>query len=175
MEIVVPEAFKPLFEQSDDRPIVKVPADVLRAKAAPVAKVTARHKHLAENMVKIMKQARGIGLAAPQVGVSEQLIVIAPEGSAMILYNPEVLEEEGAAMGEEGCLSIPGLYGDVERPEKIKVKALNRKGRDVELVLEGIDARVALHEIDHLNGVLFIDKVDESTLHWRHPDDQDED
>ncbi|HRI45177.1 MAG TPA: peptide deformylase, partial [Fimbriimonadaceae bacterium] len=85
------------------------------------------------------------------------------------LINPEIVAQEGSQIGEEGCLSIPGLYGDVERAAWVRVEAYDRKGRPIEIEMEGIAARVVLHEVDHLNGVLFIDKVDEATLHWQHP------
>jgi peptide deformylase len=174
MEIVVPDAYRHLFDQESHAPVVKIPAEVLRQTAKPIERVTNRHKFLAENMVKIMRQARGIGIAAPQVGVSERLIVVQPDSQPIILYNPEILEMEGSQIGEEGCLSIPGLYGDVERAAWLKVKGLDRKGRESTWEMEGMAARVVLHEVDHLDGVLFTDKVDAATLHWRLPDEEDE-
>jgi peptide deformylase len=81
---------------------------------------------------------------------------------------------EGSQIGEEGCLSIPGLYGDVERAAWLKVKGLDRKGRESTWEMEGMGARVVLHEVDHLDGVLFTDKVDAATLHWRLPDEEAE-
>ena len=86
------------------------------------------------------------------------------------LINPKVVRQEGMGVGEEGCLSIPGLYGDVERPHAVEVHATDRKGRNIKLELEGLKARVVQHEIDHLDGVLFIDKVDAKTLHWVNPE-----
>lgn len=170
MEIVVPEEYRYLYQVSDERPVVKIPDPVLRAKAIAVARVGARQRLLAENMIRIMKQAHGVGLAGPQVGVSERICIVAPNGDRpLVLINPEVLHTEGSVVGLEGCLSIPGLYGDVERPEFAEVRALDRKGRELIYEFEGMAARVALHEIDHLDGVLFIDKVDPATLHWEHP------
>jgi peptide deformylase len=90
------------------------------------------------------------------------------------LINPEVVHAEGEMIGEEGCLSIPGLYGDVKRARKVEIKAFDRKGREVEYEMEGMSARVIQHEIDHLDGILFIDKVDPASLHWMHPYADDE-
>lgn len=174
VHIVVPDEFKYLYVQDKERPVIKIPAEVLRQAAKPVTKVTKKQQVLAESMVKIMKAANGVGLAAPQIGILERVIVIAPQGKAMVLINPEITHREGESVGEEGCLSIPGLYGDVVRAKKVTVQALDRKGREVEYDMEGMSARVVQHEIDHLDGVLFIDKVDPATLHWMHPYVDDE-
>lgn len=173
MEIVVPDEFKYLYVQNAERPVVKVPAPVLRQVAKPVAKLTAKHAKLIDDMIRIMRLANGIGLAAPQVGVLDRVIVVAAGGMKPLpLINPVVLSTEGSQIGEEGCLSIPGLYGDVERAAAVRLEAYDRKGRPIELEMVGMAARVALHEIDHLDGILFIDKVDEATLHWQHPGSQ---
>lgn len=169
MEVVVPESFAHLYETNPDRPVVKVPEPVLRQVAKSVEKVTPRHRLLAENMVRIMKKSYGVGLAAPQVGVSERIIVVAPEGKAIVLFNPVITAQSGKEIGEEGCLSIPGLYGDVERFSEIEVEGLDIKGRPVAYAMDGFAARVVQHEVDHLDGVLFIDKVDPATLHWMEP------
>jgi peptide deformylase len=171
MEIVVPEEFRYLYVQNKERPVVKVPAPVLRQKATDVGKMTRKTQELIENMLKIMKHANGIGLAAPQIAVLQRIIVMAPEGiKPVALINPVVVKREGEQVGQEGCLSIPGLYGDVVRPSYVEVEALDRRGRERTYELEGLPARVVQHEIDHLDGVLFIDKVDPATLHWTHPD-----
>ncbi|OWU65461.1 MAG: hypothetical protein CBB60_004575 [Armatimonadetes bacterium Cent15-Ar3] len=86
------------------------------------------------------------------------------------LINPKIIKAEGEQIGQEGCLSIPGLYGDVKRYDYIEVEAMDRRGRELVFELEGMPARVAQHEIDHLDGVLFTDKVDPATLHWEDPD-----
>ena len=172
MQIVVPDEFKYLYVQDEERPIVKVPADVLLAKAAEVERVTKRHQMIADNMVRIMRDARGIGLAAPQIGISERFIVVAPEGKPMIIFNPIITKAEGSQIGEEGCLSIPGLYGDVERAEYVEVTGLDRKGRESVWEMEDLAARVLQHEIDHLDGVLFTEKVDIATVYWQHPSQQ---
>lgn len=169
MEIVVPAEFEYLYATNDERPVVKIPAPVLRQKAAAVEKLNKRHVKLAENMIRIMKEARGVGIAAPQVGVAERIIVIAPEKKPIVLVNPKITDSSGTQIGEEGCLSIPGLYGDVERAMAVTVEAYDIKGRPVDYDMEGYAAVIVQHEIDHLDGVLFIDKVDEKTLHWQDP------
>lgn len=170
MEIVVPSEFEHLYKTGPDRPVIKIPDPVLRTKANPVAKITKRHLKLAENMVRIMKDARGVGIAAPQVGVSERIVVIAPDKKPIVLVNPSIIERDGVQVGEEGCLSIPGLYGDVERSQSVSVEAWDIKGRPIAYDMEGYAAVVVQHEIDHLDGILFIDKVNEATLHWQDPE-----
>lgn len=170
MEVVVPTELEHLFVTDEAHPVVKIPADVLRRVAKPVEKVTKRHKFLAENMVRIMKDAHGVGIAAPQIGVSERVIVIAPEGKPIVLVNPVILESsEEKITNEEGCLSIPGLYGDVQRHAAVEVEGYDIKGRPVNYGLEGYAAVIVQHEIDHLDGVLFTDKVDPKTCYWIDP------
>lgn len=176
MEIVVPDEFKYLYARNDERPVVKIPDPVLRAKAKVVLKLGKKQLLLIEELMRVMRQANGVGLAAPQVGILQRVIVVAPDGmkpTAMI--NPRVVKAEGEFVGQEGCLSIPGLYGDVTRPEYVEIEALDRRGREVVYELEGMPAKVAQHEIDHLDGVLFIDKVEMATLHWAHPTSVDHD
>lgn len=171
MEVVVPEEFRYLYVRDPSRPVVKIPDPVLRQKAAEVVRVTRRTQLLIDDMLRIMKKANGIGLAAPQVGILQRIIVVAPEGMRPTpLINPRVVKAEGSAVGEEGCLSIPGLYGNVIRPSEVEVEALDRKGRRTTFSLKGLKARVVQHEIDHLDGILFIDKVDTATLHWMNPE-----
>lgn len=175
MEIVVPEDYQYLYVQNKERPVVKVPAEVLRQKAAPVEKITKKQLFLIDDMIRIMKMANGVGLAAPQVGVLQQIIIIAPDGVRPTpLINPVIIKAEGEVIGEEGCLSIPGLYGDVKRYSYVEVEAIDRKGREFVYELEGMSARIVQHEIDHLEGILFTDKVDVATLHWRNPERDDE-
>lgn len=176
MEIVVPDEFKYLYARNDERPVVKIPDPVLRSKAAPVLKLGKKQLLLIDDLMRVMRQANGVGLAAPQIGILQRVIVVAPDGmkpTAMI--NPRVVEAEGEFTGQEGCLSIPGLYGDVTRPAYVEIEALDRRGREVTYELEGMPAKVAQHEIDHLDGVLFIDKVEMATLHWAHPTSVDHD
>lgn len=171
MHIVVPDEFKHLYEQSPVRPVVKIPAPVLRDKAQAVERISKKTQALIDDMMRVMKKANGVGLAAPQVGVLQRIIVIAPQGvRPTALVNPRILRSEGEQIGEEGCLSIPGLYGDVKRAAKVEVEAYDRQGRRVVYEMEGMPARVVQHEVDHLDGVLFIDKVDPATLHWMDPE-----
>jgi peptide deformylase len=173
MEVVVPEEFKYLYVQNAERPVVKIPAPVLRQKALEVSKLTKKTQALIDDMTKAMKKANGIGLAAPQLGQLQRVIVVAgPTGKTIALINPVIVKAEGEEIGQEGCLSIPGLYGDVKRAAHVEVEAVDRRGNEVTVEFEGLPARVAQHEIDHLDGVLFIDKVDISTLHWSHPDQE---
>jgi peptide deformylase len=108
-------------------------------------------------MIETMHAAEGIGLAAPQVGRRERLTVIDVEGVRRVLINPEIVEREGSAKGEEGCLSIPDIYGDVERATRVVVRALDRDGQPYELQAADLVARCIQHEVDHLHGRLFID------------------
>lgn len=171
MQVVVPDEFKYLYEVSSERPVVKIPDPVLRQKALPVEKINKRLGLLLDDMLRIMRQANGVGLAAPQLGKLQRIIVIAPVGyKPMALINPVITKFEGEEIGEEGCLSIPGLYGDVKRAAYVEATAFDRRGDEVELELEGMPARVLQHEVDHLDGVLFIDKVDLATLHWMNPE-----
>lgn len=142
-------------------PIVTDPSDVLRKVAKPVTKVNASVRKLLDDMAETMYDAPGVGLAAPQVGVSKRIIVIDPgdeETGLLQLINPEIVFKEGWVQGTEGCLSIPGYVGDVYRYEKIKVVALDRNGHKVYFDAEGWLARIFQHEIDHLDGVMYTDK-----------------
>jgi peptide deformylase len=171
MQVVVPEDFRYLYERNKERPVYKIPDPVLRKAALEVPKLSTKTLKLIDELMRVMKQANGVGLAAPQMGVLQRIIVIAPDGvKPTALINPKVVKAEGEQIGQEGCLSIPGLYGDVNRALYVEVEALDRKGREVVFELEGMPARVVQHEIDHLDGVLFIDKVDVKTLHWSHPE-----
>lgn len=175
MQIVVPDEFKYLYVTDAKRPVVKIPSKVLRQKAEEVRRVDKKTSELIDRMLKIMKEANGVGLAAPQIGILQRIIVIAPSGmKPLALINPVITAADGSDTGEEGCLSIPGLYGEVTRPDRVEVEGYDRKGRHVGFEMNGMAARVVQHEIDHLDGVLFIDKVDEATLHWTHPHAGDE-
>ena len=169
MDILVPEEYKPLWVQNDDRPVVKYPAEVLRKPAKQVDRVTKATRILIDRMKAVMKRANGIGIAAPQLGVSERVIIIADGKRPLALVNPVITKSQGAVIAEEGCLSLPGLYGDVQRNASVDVEAIDEDGRTVKLRLEGLAARCVQHEIDHLDGILFIDRVDMATLHWDWP------
>ncbi len=141
--------------------IVKEPAEVLRKKAKPVTKINASIRKLLDDMTETMYAAPGVGLAAPQVGVSKRLIVVDPQDGSGQLYqliNPEIVKAEGWVKGTEGCLSIPGMVGDVWRYEKVQVVALDRTGKKVWIDAEGYLAIIFQHEIDHLDGILYTDK-----------------
>jgi len=167
--VVVPEPFKVLWVTDEERPIVKYPAEVLRQKAAPVERVNKELRRLAEEMVRAMRSANGIGLAAPQLGRSVRLLISAAAGKPRAFFNPEILSAEGEQVAQEGCLSLPGLYGDVKRAAKVRVRFLDEENRVREETFEDLEARVMQHEIDHLDGVLFIDRVEVETLHWEWP------
>jgi len=144
------------------RIIVKHPDEILREKAKPVKAVTPSIQKLLTDMAETMYDAPGVGLAAPQIGISKRVIVIdvGDEHGLIEMVNPEILESSGEQFGPEGCLSIPGLQGDVRRKNKVKVKGLDRNGNEYTIEAEGFLARAFQHEIDHLNGVLFIDIAD---------------
>lgn len=132
---------------------------VLRKKAKPVPKVTKRVAKLLQDMVETMYAADGVGLAAPQIGLSERLIVVDVGDGPIHLVNPELVTGEGSVIDREGCLSIPGVYGYVERFERVVVTGLDAKGKPRRIDAEGWLARALQHEIDHLDGILFIDKA----------------
>lgn len=143
------------------REIRKIGDDCLRKKCRKVEVFDNRLKTLIEDMIDTMYDAEGVGLAAPQVGILKQIVVIdiGDEGEVHVLINPEILSSEGSQIGGEGCLSIPGEYEDVERPNVVTVKAQNENGESFTLTGEGYLARAICHELDHLSGVLFVDKV----------------
>lgn len=135
--------------------------DVLRKKCKIVEKITERELTLIKDMADTMYESDGVGLAAPQVGVLKRIFVVdvRDEDGLMVFINPEIIETSGSQIDEEGCLSVPGEAHEVERPNYVKVRAINEKGE--EFILEGEDllARAILHENDHLNGVLYLDHV----------------
>lgn len=132
---------------------------VLKKQCAPVTKITGRIKKLLDDMVETMHAADGVGLAAPQVGVELRVIVIDVGEGLIELINPVLLSWEGSQKGLEGCLSVPGVYGEVERYEKVVVEGLNRSGRRIRVSGAGLLARALQHEMDHLEGVLFVEKA----------------
>ena len=163
------------------RKIVTLPEAVLRRKAHTVTKIDKNLQTLIDDMIETMRDAPGVGLAAPQIGLSERIIVVeyfereedeekenAPK-KVWALVNPEIIKtSEETLMGVEGCLSIPALVGEVERHAAIQVKGLNRHGKPVKIKAEGWLARIFQHEIDHLNGVLFPDRA---TRVWKPQDE----
>jgi len=144
--------------------ILTYPNPVLRKKAEEVKEIDQDLIDLARQMAETMYAAPGIGLAAPQVGESIRLIVVdvsytQGKPDLKVLLNPEIVEREGSILMEEGCLSIPGIRADVERSQKVLVRGLDIKGRPVEIEAEGLLAVCLQHEVDHLDGILFIDHL----------------
>jgi peptide deformylase len=131
----------------------------LRLKAKRVPKVDDSVRRLMDDMVETMLDAPGVGLAATQVDVQLRVIVMKVDNQLYTLANPEVVRSAGEQIGYEGCLSVPGYIGEVARAEKVTIKALNRNGKEVRIKGEGLLARAIQHEIDHLDGVLFIDRL----------------
>lgn len=130
---------------------------VLRETTAPVAEVTDELRRLADDMLETMHAAKGIGLAAPQVGRRERLFVADVGDNPLVFFNPEIALTEGTAKGEEGCLSIPEVYGDVERAARVVMRGLGRDGAPFDVDATELLARCLQHELDHLNGRLFVD------------------
>lgn len=146
-------------------PILEFPDPRLRKKASPVARVDEQINRLIDDMFETMYAAPGIGLAATQVDVHQRLLVadVSTEKNApYVLINPEILEKDGTAVTEEGCLSVPGYYEEVERADHIKVRFLDRHGVQNECEFVGLLAVCVQHEIDHLNGKLFVDYLSEA-------------
>ncbi len=146
------------------RPILKYGASELELKSQPVQRFDDELKTLAQDLLQTMYAAPGIGLAAPQVGINLRLTVIdiaggEEKGNQMVLVNPELRGQEGSEKGEEGCLSIPGFTALVERPQKVRVAAQDLDGNPIDVEGSDLLARVMCHEIDHLDGILYIDRI----------------
>ena len=151
------------------RKILKIGDETLRKHARPVTEVDRRTRQLLDDMAETMYAADGAGLAAPQVGILRRVVVIDVGEGLIELVNPEIVASEGEQHQAEGCLSVPGKRGVVARPAKVTVRALNRRGKPVEIVGEGFLATALCHEIDHLDGVLYVDKIIEEV-----PEDAEE-
>ncbi|WP_018132917.1 peptide deformylase [Effusibacillus pohliae] len=132
---------------------------VLRQVAKPVPEITKNILKLLDDMAETMYDAEGVGLAAPQVGVSKRVIVMDCGQGLIEMINPEIIDKEGEQIGPEGCLSIPGVTAEVRRANRVVAKGLNRHGQEITVEGEGLLARCIQHEIDHLNGILFTDYV----------------
>jgi peptide deformylase len=142
-------------------PILKHPDPVLRRKAKRVSHVDESLNRLIDDMIDTMQDAQGAGLAAPQVGVSLKIAVVQmPDEDVIVLVNPEVVRKEGERYVVEGCLSVPGYRGEIKRAEKVTVKAIDRNGKAFRIKADDLLAEVLEHEIDHLNGVLYIDHLE---------------
>lgn len=144
--------------------IITVGHPTLATRACPIENINQEIVELAKNMVETMHRAPGIGLAAPQVNVSLKLITVdlsagERKDDLIVMVNPVIIEAEGEQVGEEGCLSVPGIYEKVLRPSHLLVKGYNLDGQEISLEATGLLARVFCHEIDHLDGKLFIDRL----------------
>ncbi|QDU81516.1 Peptide deformylase [Polystyrenella longa] len=149
--------------------VVEYPHPALRWKSKPVTRIDTHLKKIVERMFELMYEHKGVGLAANQVGLPYRVFVINPSGEPdnkeweMVLINPEITSRKGSAEGEEGCLSVPEVYGDVSRSEEIVVDAFDLKGEGFELSLKEFPARVVQHEYDHIDGIMFFDKLTEAS------------
>ena len=139
--------------------IKKVGEPVLKEKAKPVKKIAVTINKLLDDMAETMYKSSGVGLAAPQVGVSLKVVVIDVGEGIVELINPVIVDAVGTEKADEGCLSVPGIYGEVERAMMVTVEALNREGAKIRVCGKGLLARALQHEIDHLDGILFIEKA----------------
>jgi peptide deformylase len=144
--------------------IRKYPEKILKEKVAPVESIDSHLQHLIDDMIETMHALRGLGLAANQVGISKRLSVIdtsirEEKRPIIVLINPVIIEKEGMIEAEEGCLSIPGYMTTIKRAERVYVRGLNREGKTIEIEGTGLLARALQHEIDHLDGLLFIDRM----------------
>lgn len=141
------------------RSIRKIGDELLRKKSKKIEKIDDRIQMLLDDMLETMYESNGVGLAAPQVGILKRVVVIDIGEGPVFLINPEITKTEGSYIDEEGCLSIPGEQGPVERPYKVAVKALDRNGKEIVVEGEELMARALCHEIDHLDGILYVDKI----------------
>jgi peptide deformylase len=144
------------------RKIRVLPDPVLRQKAKKVSKVDKSIQHLIDDMIETMRAVSGVGLAAPQIGVPLRIAVIEiPGEEVIVLVNPEIIKKEGERTIGEACLSVPGYQGEIKRSVSIKVRARDRQGREIRIRADDLLAQALEHEIDHLNGKLYIDHVTE--------------
>lgn len=146
------------------RKIREIGDEVLTKPCKEVTKMSLRTKMLIDDMLDTMYEAMGVGLAAPQVGILKRIVVIDVGEGPIVLINPQIVETDGEQTGEEGCLSVPGKSGVVTRPDYVKVKALDEDMKEIEMEGNGLLARAFCHEIDHLDGKMYVDLV-EGELH----------
>src|SRR5947209_12765046 len=154
--------------------IAKYGEPALRARCKPVERVTDETRRLIADMIETMNAAAGVGLAAPQVRVPQRLFVYDVGEGPEAIINPELVRHEGEVVAVEGCLSIPRLQGEVARAQKVLVRGLDRHGKKIRILAEEWLARVFQHEIDHLEGVLFIDRADPESLHLLTDEEEEE-
>lgn len=140
--------------------------EILRKKSKKVEVIDEKITELIQDMIETLHKYDGVGLAAVQVGILKQILIIqeAEDAPILVIINPEIISQSGTQVVEEGCLSFPNKFAKIERPEKIKVRALNEKGKKIEITGKGLLAQALSHEIDHLNGEVFIDKIIPGTL-----------
>ena len=140
--------------------------EILRKKSKKVEVIDEKITELIQDMIETLHKYDGVGLAAVQVGILKQILIIqeAEDAPILVIINPEIISQGGTQVVEEGCLSFPNKFAKIERPEKIKVRALNEKGKKIEITGKGLLAQALSHEIDHLNGEVFIDKIIPGTL-----------
>jgi peptide deformylase len=156
-------------------PILTQEAAILRQKAKRVSRVDNSIQKLIDDMVDTMVAAPGVGLAAPQVGVGLRVIVFKTDANLHALVNPEMVKADGEQVGMEGCLSIPGYVGEVKRAMRVVARGLNRNGKQVKIKGDGLLARAIQHEIDHLDGILFTDRLTSlDTLRKVEPQEQEQ-
>ena len=143
-------------------PVLKYPHAVLKTKAHEVARITDVERKLVRDMIDTMYAESGVGLAANQVGILKQLFVASPDharGNELVFFNPVLIKKEGTIKEFEGCLSVPEFYEPVKRSKKVWIRAMTPDGKTVEVKGEGLLSRIFQHEIDHLNGILFVDRL----------------
>ena len=168
-EIEIPESFKKYYVTSNSNPGIKIPDPILRTDALEISNESYEELlNISNNLYRNLSYGF-LGIAAPQIGYSKQIIVVGARGYAPeIMVNPKILDQSGEIYSEEGCMSVPGLYGTVKRSAKIQVKASDIDGNDKIYDLEGLPAIITQHEIDHLHSKLFYDIATQGTLKWKH-------
>lgn len=155
-------------------PICHFPDDVLRQKAKRVSRIDSSIQKLIDDMVETMQAVGGLGLAAPQVGVSRRVIVLQePEAEPVAVINPEIVRRSGAQEVTEGCLSVPGYYGELTRSARVTVKGKDRQGKEIRIKASGLVAEALQHEIDHLNGTLYLDRLESQDKLYQVGESQD--
>ena len=170
---VPPELHEAWYRHKD---IVKLGHPALELMAKPVTRYNTEIHNLIRRMTAAMREANGLGLAAPQLGVSTRIIVYASGEKVKVLVNPKIISQKGEQLDPpEGCLSIPGLQGQVLRAKEVRVKGFDERGRAVSYRLLDLEARVIQHEVDHLDGILFFQKALPETLEWVIGDGEDGD
>lgn len=156
------------------RAIREIGDDILEKQCKSVPKMTLRTKILIGDMLETMYESNGVGLAAPQVGVLKRIVVIDVGEGPIVLINPQIVESSGEQTGEEGCLSVPGKFGIVTRPDHVKVRAFDENMNEFEMEGEGLLARAFCHELDHLDGKLYVELAEDGLHDVSYDEDQDE-